>query len=224
MDHIKVTYKSTSNAYIANQYLAEIAQYPVIAWDFEVAVKYTPEMLTAFQEELNSNPSRRRQIELNSMLSATALDHASHCTITHCSIAINDHESYVFILDNPKITKRVLQFLVTTTIKQILHNASYDFRHLYYHTGKMPLDYEDTQLLAKTILNHVEVHKAQTGLKQLAGHRYGAWGLSEDNFTLEHMYDNRMLQYAATDACATYWLWNSINRHLEETNAGNLLT
>ena len=218
MDYIKVTYKSTSNAYIANQYLAEIAQHLTFSADFEVAVKYTPEMLAAFQEELNSNPSRRRQIELNSMLNATALDHASHCTITHCSIAINDHEGYVFILDNPKITKRVLQFLVTTTIKQVWHNASYDFRHLYYHTGKMPLNYEDTQLLAKTILNHVEVHKAQTGLKQLAGHRYGAWGLSEDNFTLEHMYDERMLQYAATDACSCYWLWNSINSHLEETN------
>lgn len=110
------------------------------------------------------------------------------------------------------------QFRVSTTQQQIWHNASFDFRHLYYHTGKMPLNYEDTQLLAKTILNHVEVHKAQTGLKQLAGHKYGAWGLSEDNFTLEHMYDERMLLYAATDSCATYWLWESINRHIKETN------
>ena len=221
MDHIKVTYKSTRNVYTANQYLLEISQFKTISVDFEVAVKYTPEMLAAFQEELNSNPSRRRQIELTSMLNATALDHASHCTITHCSIAINDHEGYVFILDNPKITKRVLQFLVTTTIKQVWHNSSYDFRHLYYHTGKMPLDYEDTQLLAKTILNHVEVHKAQTGLKQLAGHRYGAWGLSEDNFTLEHMYDERMLQYAATDACSCYWLWDSINKYIQSNSVSD---
>lgn len=218
MDHIKVTYKSTSNVYTANQYLAEIAQHPTFSADFEVAVRYTPEMLTAFREELNSNPTRRRQIELNSMLSATALGHASHCTITHCSIATNDHEGYVFILDNSKITNRVLNYLVSTTQQQIWHNASFDFRHLYHHTGKMPLNYEDTQLLAKTILNHVEVHKAQTGLKQLAGHKYGAWGLSEDNFTLEHMYDERMLLYAATDACATYWLWESINRHIKEAN------
>ena len=38
MDHIKVTYKSTSNAYIANQYLAEIAQNLTFSADFEVAI------------------------------------------------------------------------------------------------------------------------------------------------------------------------------------------
>ena len=35
---IHVTYKSTSNVYIANQLLAEIAKYPIISWDLEVAV------------------------------------------------------------------------------------------------------------------------------------------------------------------------------------------
>lgn len=215
---IQVTYKHTSNVYTANQLLAEIAQYPIISWDLEVAVKHTPEELDAFRAELATNPPKRRRIKLQSMLAATALDHPSHCTITHCSIGVSDHEAYVFILDNTKITNRVLNYLVTSTQKQILHNATYDFKHLYYHTGRMPTDYEDSQIFAKSILNHVEVHKATTGLKELAGARYGAWAISDDNFTTASYYDPKMLLYAATDACATLWLYHSINRHVETTN------
>lgn len=218
---IQVTYKATSNVYIANGYLAEISAHPVISFDFETAVKYTPAELASFKEELETNPPKRRRVELQSKLDATALGHPSHCTITHCSIAISDHEAYVFILDNPKITSRVLEYLVSSPQKQILHNASYDFRFLHYFTGKMPTDYEDTQLFAKTILNHVEVHKATVGLKELAGKWYGDWGLSADNFTTNSYYDPKMLRYSATDAAATYKLWLSINSYVQSGTSSN---
>lgn len=214
---IKVTYKSTSNAYTANKYLQEISKYDLITWDFETAVKYTPEDLVSFQQELATEPKKRRRIELQAKLDATALGHPSHCTITHCSIAISNHEAYVFILDNKKITDRVLNYLITSKQKQVLHNASYDFRFLHYFTGHMPVDYEDTQILAKTILNHVEVNKATTGLKELAGKWYGEWGISADNFTTSSYYDPKMLLYSATDSCATYKLWESINEYISNT-------
>ena len=213
---IAISYKSTSSAYEANQFIREISQYSLIACDFEVAVKYSQADLDSYRSELETCTNKRRWQQLHSRLNATALDHPSHCTLTHCSIAISESESYVFILDNPRITNRVVNFLVSTDIKQIWHNASFDFKHLYFQTGKMPIDYEDTQIFAKTILNHVESHQANTGLKQLAGARYGAWGISEDNFTVDSYYDPTMLLYAGTDACATYWLWNSINRHIKD--------
>ena len=160
---IKVSYRSTSNAYIASQYLAIIRQHSIFAADLEVATKYTQSERDTMQAELDSNPPKLRAIELRSALAATALDHPSHCTITHCSIAISDHESFVFILDNRSITNLVLNFLVTTPICQVWHNASYDFRHILHHTGTMPICYEDTQIFAKTLVNHVETYKAQTG-------------------------------------------------------------
>lgn len=215
---ISVNYRSTSNVYDANQFLREIAQYPLFAADFEVAVKYTSDQLQSFRDELALDPTKKRRIKLESYLNATALGHPSHCTITHCSIAISESDSFVFILDNPRITSRVLNFLVTTQQRQIWHNASYDFRHLHFHTGRMPILYEDTQIFAKTILNHVENHKANTGLKELAGHWYGSWGIDDSNFTLDHMYDEKMLKYAATDACATFKLYHSILRHVESAN------
>lgn len=170
----------------------------------------------------NYKADKRRAIELKAKLSATALDHPSHTVITHCSIATSDNFAYVFILDNPQITNRVLNFLTTTKIKQVLHNASYDFRQIYFRVGKFPIDYEDTQIFAKTILNHVDVQQATTGLKELAGKWYGAWGISADNFSVAQMYEPHVLLYAATDACATLKLWYSINRHVESAASSTL--
>ena len=123
LDTIQVNYKHTRNAFIASKFLAEIQQHELIACDFEVAIKYSPAELQAFRDELATDPPKLRRIELESKLAATALDHASHCTITHCSIAINDHTAYVFVIDNTKLLDLVLNFLVTTTQKQVWHNA-----------------------------------------------------------------------------------------------------
>jgi len=220
---IKVTYKSTTSAYTANQWLHSLPD--LIACDFEAAIKYTSNQLAEWQRQLDEEDlSKLERKHLESLLSATALDHPSHVVITHLQIAISETESYVLILDNKKITDLVLTFLVTTTKKQIWHNASYDFRLIYYFTGKMPLNYEDTALRAKCILNHVEIYQAKVGLKQLAGAHYGAWAISPDHFTVDQMYDEKVLLYAATDSCATYWLWYSINRHVKEANENSSST
>lgn len=222
---IQVTYKTARTPYEANQLLKEIKQYNLFSADFEAAVKYTEKDLITLSTQLeNEDLPKRKRIEYEAILKTTALDHPNHVTLTHCSIAINNHEAYVFILDKPKITDLILNFLITTPIKQIWHNASFDFKHIYYHTGKMPINYEDTQIFTKTILNHVETYKAKSGLKDLAGHRYGAWGISVDNFKLENIYEEHVHHYAAIDACATYYVWESIQKYVEEQSNVSILS
>lgn len=208
---LKVTYKSTANALTANTFLRDISKHPVIACDFEVASKYTDQERALLQAQLSdeSLPHLSR-MEAKAKLHSTALDHPSHTVLTHLSVAVSETEAYVFILDNPAITRRVLQFLITTPQKQVWHNFTFDGKHILHRTGKLPLDFEDTQIFMKTLINHVDVHKANTGLKDLAGYMYGSWGISSDNFTIAQMYEPHVLLYAATDACATLWLWNRL--------------
>ncbi len=216
---IKVTYRSTNNVYTANQFLQEIQKHDLFAADFETASRYPAAHRAAMEHELErENLPKRTRIDLAAKLASNALSHPFHVQLTHCSIAISDSEAFVFILDNPAITKRLLTFLVTTSIRQIWHNASFDFKHIQYHMNKLPLNFEDTQIYAKTILNHVNITKALTGLKDLAGHRYGNWAISKDNFDVENMYEEHVLHYVAIDACATFWLWHSINKHAKEQN------
>lgn len=216
-DSIQVTYKSTNRVLEANQFLSEIRQYDTIGCDLEVASIYTEEQLEECKTVLNEDGwSKEDKIRAQSILNSDALGHPSHCTVTHGIIGVSETESYVFILDNERITNLFMNFLVNTKIKQIWHNASYDFKHILYHTSKFPKNYEDTQILAKTLLNHVNTFKAKTGLKELAGHWYGDWAISVDNFTVEQMYEPKVLKYAAIDGCAVLKLWWFINEQCDQ--------
>lgn len=213
---ITVNYQSTNNLLVADSWLRHLDSFPIIACDFEAAIRYTPADYASFQaiiDDPSSTNLQRRAAQAK--LRATALDHPSHIAITHLSVAWSDSDAYVFIIDSPKLLRRILTWLTTTTTTQIWHNSSYDFRLIYHHTNRFPLNYEDSQLLAKTILNHVETYKARTGLKELAGHWYGDWAISSDNFSLTQMYEPHVLKYAATDSCATFKLYHSIRSYLQ---------
>lgn len=219
LEAIEVNYKATTNLLEADKWLRFLDTKPIISCDFETALKYTQSELDHYKAVLSDDTSSKRDIiQAKSILNATALDHPSHTVITHLSVAWSDSDAYVFIIDSERLLNRILYWLTHTKVKQVWHNASYDFRQIQYRTGLFPIDYEDTQLLAKCILNHVETYKAKSGLKDLAGHVYGDWAISADNFDVSQMYESHVLKYAATDACATYWLWNSINNYIKESN------
>ena len=156
---------------------------------------------------------------LKQQIDSSGLSHPSLVRITHFSLAVSETEAYVVIITNPRIQAILLNWLVTTHITQIWHNLSFDGRLIYYHTRKFPPNYEDTQVLAKTILNHVNNQKSLTGLKHLMGYKYGSWAVSEDNFNQAQMFEEHVLHYAAIDACSTYALWNEIQQSLTQASS-----
>ena len=211
---IEVNHRSTSNPYVALQWLRSLPN--IAAFDFEAAVRYTPEELERYQQLHDYHCiSPTYKIHLNSKLKATALSHPAHVAPTHLSVATSESEAFVIILDTPRITQIVMNWLVSTPITQIWHNASYDFKLIHYYTaGKLPKNYEDTAILAKSILNHVEVQKASVKLKELMGYKYGAWAVAADYFDLSQMYNPDLIYYAATDAAATFCLWEEMQEFL----------
>ncbi len=218
-----VNFQFTSNLLTADSWLRELDTHPILALDFETAVRYTPADYASFQSTIDSPLSTHLEKRAaQAKLRATALDHPTHLTITHLSVAWSPSDAYVFVITSTKLLNRILTWLTTSTTTQVWHNFSYDGRIIHYLTGKFPHHVEDTQLLAKTILNHVEVFKAKTSLKELAAHRYGDWAISSDNFSLAQMHEPHVIRYAAIDSCATFWLWTSINSYLETANVSPL--
>lgn len=216
LDIINVEYEYTSNLTQAKQWLDEIQD--TVACDFEVAVKYRKKHLVEIKEQLEKIQDQeiyfQESVKLKSKLNATGLSHPCHCYITHFSFAQAEDKGKVIIINNQDMARLVLSWLVTTSVKQIWHNASFDFKHIYYHTKKYPKNYEDSQIATKCLLNHVETYKAKTGLKELMGRFYGQWSVTADYFTREQIYKEDLLQYAATDACATYKLWEELEKHV----------
>ena len=206
---IKVNYQYTNNMYRAKQWLDNLPD--LFAADFEVSSKYTLKEKEVFKYRLDNNDlSFEERRLLLQKLSSNGLSHPSLTVITHLSIGWSDRDSYVIICDNNQIRKLVYNFLITTSKKQIWHNCCFDFKHILYNTSKIPINYIDTQLLAKSILNDANSFRDKTGLKDLMAYAYGDWAISKENFTLEEMWDENMIRYAATDSPATYKLYQDI--------------
>jgi hypothetical protein len=212
---ISVSHQFTSDVEVAKVWLGSLPS--LFAADFECALRYTNEEVETAKLKMSDMAiPKLERIKYQVIANATALSHPYHCTITHCSIAYSESEAYVFVIDNQEIADVVLGFLTSTESKQIWHNYCYDGRFLCYYGNGNAKDVEDTQIFAKTLLNHVEIFKAKTALKLLMGNYYGDWGISADNFTLAQQHDPVVIKYAAIDACATYKLWDYLNEYIKE--------
>lgn len=211
---VKVTGHYTADPAIAKKWLKRVEESGEFACDFEAKVRYTPEQIAALEQLANNEklPNLERR-KAQAVLDATALNHPVHSMVTHFSFGTADDEAYVIVTETDELRAMVFDFLTTTEATQIWHNASYDFMHIYFHTRKFPKVYEDTAIFTKTLINHVESHKAQVGLKELAGHRYGHWALAKEDFDMPDLWDNTLLLYAATDAAATWYVWESLCRN-----------
>lgn len=209
-----VTHQQTNDAKEALEWLTSLTV-PIVACDFEAASRYTDEEKEEFKAQLET-ASRLDKHLLQQRIDSSGLSHPSLSRLTHMSLAYSETEAYVFIFDNQEIQDAVLNWIVTTPIKQVWHNLCFDGKHIMHNTGKLPIDYEDSQILAKTLLNHVDNSKSATGLKHLMGYKFGAWAVSSDNFTLVNMYSPELIHYAAIDACATLTLWNEITSFLKD--------
>ena len=207
---IKVDYQSTDDPKVAKLWLESLPD--TFSADFETAVRYTKEVVEeAKLLMVHTAIPKLDRVKYQAIATATALGHPSHCTITHCSIAYSESEAYVFIISSQEIADVVLNFLVETERVQVWHNYCYDGRFLMYYANKNAKNVEDTQIFAKTLINHVDILKASTKLKVLMGPWYGDWGISVDNFTISQQYEKHVLEYSAIDACATYKLWDYLN-------------
>jgi len=216
--NVEVTYKATDKPKEVKQWLQNLPE--TVALDFETASKYSPKQKEELNSLINDPKSSNLTFEeircIKQKIESDGLSHPSLSRITHLVIGISESESLIVIVDDEEVHRILMEWLVTTDTHQIWHNAGFDFRHIYYHTKKFPKNAEDTQILAKTIVNHVLDTKSNTRLKHLMGHRYGKWAVHPDLFVSTNLYDPVLLKYAAYDGAATLALWNSIQKYLKE--------
>ena len=210
---IAVNYKYTSNLYTARKWLEELPD--VIACDFETASKFTRKEKDLMKFRLDN---RRLSFEEHRVLlqqyESNGLSHPSLTVITHLSIGWSDRDALVIICDNNSMRQFIFDFLVTTKRHQIWHNSPFDFKHIRFNTGLLPISYEDTMLKSKSLLNDANPYRDKVSLKELMAYAYGDWAISKDEFTLEEMWKESTSKYSGTDACATFKLYQDLQ---EET-------
>lgn len=213
---LKVNYESTSDPKLAETWLKELPN--LFSADFEAAVKYSDqEVLEAKKKADDVNLPKKERIRYQTIAESTPLGHPSHTILTHCSVAWSKKDSYVIVFDSEEMAHVVLDFLTTTDKTQVWHNYGYDGKLIRYFTKKDVKNLEDSQIRAKCLMNHVEVYKADTRLKVLMGADYGEWGIDASLFHVDQKFEEKVLKYSATDACATYFLWEKLNDFTKKT-------
>ena len=214
---IKVNY-TVHDTHVGDVLYNILSRYDPIACDFETATIYTQkakEIAKTRKKYLKNNWEAIRECDF--IINANGLSNVHVVRPTHLSVAWSEKDAVVFILTKSYGSIHILcDLLVDTKVKQIWHNASYDFSFIYYFTHKYPPNFEDTKLLVKCLTSNVKTYKYPVGLKELEGNYYGKWAIAKEDFTQDNSYNNDLLKYSATDACATYHLYQRI---LEELNS-----
>lgn len=218
---ITVKGEYTNNAYRIGQIFKKLDEcYPLVALDFETASKYTLQEKTKMKYALdNYKLSFEDRRLLLQKYTSDGLSNPEFTCITHLNIGISEDTAYVIICDTNKIRQMVFNWIVNTNCIQLWHNIGFDGKHIYANTGTLPHYYIDTQLMAKCLFNNANPFRDRTGLKELMGKYYGQWSVAKEvAFTLENIYDERLLYYCAVDAAATFKLYDDLIKYQIQQN------
>ncbi len=150
--------------------------------------------------------------------------------LTMLSIGWNLLKSTVIVFKDQAIRDYVLNWLVTTEVRQVWHNSLFDLKFVKYYTGKLPKNIEDSQLLAAIYNNNVDSMKRKSGLKALSGTLYQDWAKDKSSFDLydtsmndtvtnlnyvgegdPSIYNLALIKYAGIDTPATKLAWEKFD-------------
>lgn len=212
--HITVMYETYSTTFSALQRLQDLPH--TLSLDFETQSIYSNEEREE-AKQLLKHPDIDRPTERLCKMAANSsgLSFPGITKITHMILGLSSSHSIVIIISSPQMEATLLNWVVQSDHHFIVHNAGFDIKQIYIKTGQFPKDYDDTQLLAKTYINHVEAWKASVGLKELMGQYYDPKWTTIKGYDNENLKDEAFLRYCSIDAAATYLLWEQLQ---EERN------
>lgn len=215
--YIEVKYTVYSTMYTAMKALESLPN--LISFDLEVQSIYTPEeraeakeLLKCCTEDMHGEDIRLTKLVRNS----SGLSHPKITKVTHFIFGISREESIIVICDDHRLELAIMNWVVNYKGKLITHNSLYDLKIVHQRTGKFPEDFEDTQLLAKCLINDTQDWQSKTGLKHIMSSYYDPrWQLFEDYDSTDYR-NEAMLNYAAIDGAATYYLWEILQEQINE--------
>lgn len=201
--------------YSIRKALRTLSQLSLLGFDVECRSAYTVEEIEEAKSLLKKpelvDPEHLINVKL--VARSSGLSNPIITRTTHFIFGIAEDESVILVADNPDTEQMIWNWLITYKGKTIVHNAGFDLKICFQRTGRLPLDYEDTQLLAKTFINNADNWKSKVGLKELMGGYYSPkWSLFED-YNIRNLNDPNFLMYAAIDGASTFKLWHQLQEY-----------
>lgn len=188
------------------QKLVELTDVPEMAFDIETMGLYTKEQrkeaLKLIDEDLDLYSHKLVSIVANN----SGLSFPSLIKTTHFIFGLSEDNSIIMVPPTKHSELLIWNWLRNYRGKLLIHNTLFDLKVMFHRIGDLPYDYDDTALMAKTLINNSDVWRAKIGLKDLMGEYYSpAWSMF-DSYEPENPLEPKFLDYAAIDGAATYHL------------------
>lgn len=177
-----------------------------LSFDVETSGLYSKEQ----RREAMKLTEEGLKTEMHKLVSVVAnnsgLSFPSITKTTHFIFGISKSHSVILVPPDANSELFIWNWLSKYQGTLLIHNTLFDLKIMYNRIKKLPVDYEDTMLMLKTLINNSDVWKAKTGLKDVMDGYYDpAWSLY-DQYEPENPMDLNFLDYAAIDGAATYHL------------------
>jgi len=219
IDYINVSYKVYTTYYGIAKKLNTLTKIPILSLDLELQSIYSiseREEAKLLLKNNIQNLTRDDMLLCKVVARASGLSHPSITKITHIIFGLSESESIIFIINDNKSRDLVLNWVINFKGKLLIHNTGFDLKIIHYHTNNFPKDFEDTQLLAKCLINHCDNWKANTGLKELMSSYYDPKWLMIESYDIQNYKDKAFLRYSAIDGAATFKLWEQLQEAIKD--------
>lgn len=212
---IKVTYGVTATRYNIQKKLRSLSEVPVMSFDTETSGVYPKQDRKTAQKLLDKDRDLSiDQIKQYRMVAGNSgLSFPSLVVTTHFIFGLSKDHSEILIPDTIHTEMLIWEFIASYKGLLLIHNALFDLQIMYNRIRCFPENYVDTAIMSKCFINHVDIWKAKTGLKELMKGQYDpAWSIY-DEYEPENPKNPKFLKYCSIDGAATFNLWEEIEGH-----------
>jgi hypothetical protein len=212
---IKVTYGVTATRYNIQKKLNSLSDKPVMSLDTETSGVYPKQDRKTAQKLLDKDPDLSiDQIKQYRMVAGNSgLSFPSLVLTTHFVFGLSRDHSEILIPDSVHTEMLIWKFIASHKGLLVIHNALFDLQIMYSRVGCLPQNYVDTAIMSKCFMNHVNIWKAKTSLKDLMKSQYDpAWSIYNE-YEPENPKNPKFLKYCSIDGAATFNLWEELKAH-----------
>ena len=212
-EFIKVDYEVHATQFSIMKALDKLSTKPILSYDCETQSQYSLEeraeakdLLKNHIDELTSEDRKLCKLVSKS----SGLSHPKITKVTHFIFGLSEDYSVILIAYTPTVENLICEWVANYKNKLVVHNSLFDLKIVHYHTNGFPIDIEDTQLLARCLINHTKDWECKTGLKHLMSEYYDPRWKEIESYDIQDYKNEAFLRYSAIDGAATFKLWNML--------------
>ena len=222
---INVTYNLATTWFKTKRILDKLASEPLLAFDVETQslwsqeeIKEANKIVNKFKSgELKENEFTQNEVKLIKQIArSSGLSYPSLIKVTHFIFSHSKDHSYIIIPNSHREELQIWKWLANYKGKLLVHNTLFDLKIMYERIQTLPVDYEDTQLMARVLTNDADEFESKVGLKHLMGSYYSPkWTMiGEDGYFVKNLKNEAFLRYSAIDGASTFYLYELLHEEL----------